>query len=400
MKKEGTILFQAEAFVKDYFARHIPASYSYHSLDHTKETVGEARILSKGNQLSPQEEEIVLLASWFHDIGYGISYDGHEAQSVNIAKDFLQNLHYDPAKIEQVSGCIMATKLPHSPRNLMEQVVCDADSSNLGKPTFIEKSLRLRQEWGVAKQQNYSNKEWWETTIVYSKHHNYFTPYANKIYGEQKQKNIKLMVEQVNTPDPAPDPTTAPDLSAEPKKKKDRKKEKRPERGIETMFRVSLRNHIQLSAIADNKANIMLSINAIIISIVISALLPNFNRDLSLVLPTTILLLVSVVTIIFATISTIPSVTKGTFSPEDIRLKRANLLFFGNFHSMKLEEFESGINEMMKDSDFLYGSMTRDFYYLGQVLNRKYKYLRICYRVFMFGIILSVLAFVVAFIIH
>ena len=180
------------------------------------------------------------------------------------------------------------------------------------------------------------------------------------------------------------------------KKSKDEKK-KKYERGVETMFRTTLRNHVQLSAIADNKANIMLSINALIISIVISLLLPNIKNDPILIFPSAILLIVCISAIIFATISVIPNVTKGEFSKEDILKKNANLLFFGNFYKMKIEDFEWGIKEVMEDSEFLYRSMIRDFYNLGLVLSKKYRYLRICYHIFMFGIVISVIAFIITY---
>jgi hypothetical protein len=97
--------------------------------------------------------------------------------------------------------------------------------------------------------------------------------------------------------------------------------------------------------------------------------------------------------IIFATLSTRPKITHGTFTKEDIKTKKANLLFFGNFYNSKLVDFEWGMNEMMKDKDFLYGAMIRDLHSLGRVLNKKYRYLRLTYNIFMFGMILSVILF-------
>ncbi|RZM23387.1 MAG: phosphohydrolase, partial [Pedobacter sp.] len=76
---------------------------------------------------------------------------------------------------------------------------------------------------------------------------------------------------------------------------------------------------------------------------------------------------------------------------------KTNLLFFGNFYKMQLEEYQWAMNEMMKDNDYLYNSMIKDLYFLGLVLHRKYKLLRITYNIFMFGIIVSVIAFVIAF---
>jgi protein-S-isoprenylcysteine O-methyltransferase Ste14 len=167
-------------------------------------------------------------------------------------------------------------------------------------------------------------------------------------------------------------------------------------RGVETMFRTTYRTHVNLSSIADNKANIMLSINAIVISIVVSTLLPKIIENSRLIIPTIILLSVCLLSIIFATLSTRPKITEGKSTLEGIKQKRSNLLFFGNFYSMKLEEFHWGMTEMIKDPDFVYSSMTRDLYFLGIVLAKKYRYLRICYSIFMFGLVLAVLAFVIA----
>lgn len=170
-------------------------------------------------------------------------------------------------------------------------------------------------------------------------------------------------------------------------------------RGVETMYRTTYRTHVNLSSIADNKANIMLSINAIIVSITVSTLVPNFSNNPKLIIPTLLLLLVCLTSIVFATLSTMPKVTEGIFTREDISQKRSNLLFFGNFYNMKMEDFHWGMMEMIKDSDFLYSSMTRDLYFLGKVLAKKYSYLRTCYRIFMYGLITAVLAFAIAFLI-
>jgi hypothetical protein len=172
-----------------------------------------------------------------------------------------------------------------------------------------------------------------------------------------------------------------------------------PERGVETMFRVALRNHMTLSDIADTKANILLSVNAIIVSLALSNLLPKLDNPSNshLLVPTIIFIVFTVASIILSITATRPNVTEGKFSREDVANKKVNLLFFGNFHQMKLDDFEWGISEMMNDRDYLYGSLTKDLYFLGLVLNRKYKILRLTYTVFMIGIIVSVLAFITAF---
>ncbi|MGB5929020.1 MAG: Pycsar system effector family protein, partial [Cyclobacteriaceae bacterium] len=175
-----------------------------------------------------------------------------------------------------------------------------------------------------------------------------------------------------------------------------KKKDKRPDRGIETMFRTTSRNHIDLSAIADNKANIMISINAIIVSILVSVLIRKFEDYPNLIIPTIIMTTVCLLTIIFSVLATRPNITTGRFTKDDIHQRRTNLLFFGNFHRMQLDDFHWGVNEIMKDREFLYGSMIKDIYFLGKVLGRKYQLLRVSYTIFMYGFVIAVLSFAIA----
>jgi hypothetical protein len=173
-------------------------------------------------------------------------------------------------------------------------------------------------------------------------------------------------------------------------------------RGVETMYRTTYRTHTNLSAMADSKANLMLSVNAIVISILVSNLLPKLMEkgeqfNLKLGIPSGMLLATCMGSMIYATLSTRPKVTEGKVTREAIKQRKANLLFFGNFHSMPLEDFQWGVNEMLRDPEFLYSSMSRDLYFLGIVLAKKYQYLSICYNIFMYGLIVSLLAFAVAF---
>ncbi|MEH6512009.1 MAG: Pycsar system effector family protein, partial [Maribacter arcticus] len=216
-----------------------------------------------------------------------------------------------------------------------------------------------------------------------------YTDYAKKYWLEKKDKNLRKLIK---------------DKKSEKKiAKKERLKAKfkseSPDRGIQTLYRVTLKNHIALSDIADTKANILLSVNAIIISLALSNLIPKLDNPSNdyLIYPTVIFVLFAVVSMILAVLATRPNVTSGEFTKEDVENKNVNLLFFGNFHKMKLGEYESAIQEMLKDKDYIYNSLTKDLYFLGVVLNRKYTLLRWTYTIFMIGMILSVIAFAISF---
>ena len=162
-----------------------------------------------------------------------------------------------------------------------------------------------------------------------------------------------------------------------------------------------MRNHIKLSDIADTKANILLSVNAIIISLAISNLIPDLTAPVdtgtTVMIPTFILMVFSVASIIGAIMSTRPNVTSGEFTREQVKNGDVNVLFFGNFHRMPYEQFEWAMHEIINDRTDVYESLMKDLYMLGVVLNRKYYLLRITYTVFMIGIILSVLSFIVTY---
>lgn len=181
-----------------------------------------------------------------------------------------------------------------------------------------------------------------------------------------------------------------------PKKKKSKLKgDLGTSRGIETMFRTSYRTHLTLSGIADNKANIMISINGIIISILIASVSPRIGEIPALILPTAIFLVTCVVSMIYAILAARPRVTSLHVSLEDVRENRANLLFFGNFVNMPEDDFVVGMHELMGNTDQLYTNMIRDIYSLGGVLNKKYRLIRTSYTVFMLGLSVGVALFLV-----
>lgn len=195
------------------------------------------------------------------------------------------------------------------------------------------------------------------------------------------------------------DNKNAESFSIESDKSKKKIKVPKPERGIDTMFRTTLNNHNNLSGLVDNKANILLSVNAIIISVSLTTIIPKLDNpsNAHLILPTMILIVTSVIAITFAILATRPTITKGSFTKKEVDEKKVNLFFFGNFYKMPYEDYNWAMNELMKDKDYVYNSMIKDLFHLGIVLEKKYRLLRVAYSIFMFGLIISVLAFLIAF---
>lgn len=168
-------------------------------------------------------------------------------------------------------------------------------------------------------------------------------------------------------------------------------------RGIETMFRTLYRVNMDLSGLADAKANIMISINGLIVSILLAAISPKIDSNPILLWPTTLLLVACVISLVFAVLSARPRVRSEPVTLEHVRSGLANILFFGNFSNMVRDDFVIGMEELMGNPDNLYHTMILDIYGLGLVLRKKYRLLRISYTVFMIGLIVGVVAFIIAF---
>src|SRR5690606_11861327 len=122
----------------------------------------------------------------------------------------------------------------------------------------------------------------------------------------------------------------------------------KPDRGIETMFRTTSANHHMLSQMADNKANILITINSIILSVVVSVLVRKLEEDPRLIIPTILLVSVCLTTIVFAILATLPPISAGRSTRDDVKNTKTNLLFFGNCHGMNVAHHEWRMKQLMK----------------------------------------------------
>ena len=388
-------LTKVSGYVTSLLQDNLPQGCVYHNIEHTLNVVESAKLIGEHSGLSKEDMEVLLLAAWFHDTGMINLYIGHEEKSIELFMKFSNENHFPEEITEKVPLLIRATKIPHNPNSLLEKIICDADLSHIGKKGFRGRAKLLRQEWENMLGNKYSDIEWLKSNIDFLSNNKFNTDYAREIFEEQRHLNIEKMKKRLNKEVNGTENTAGLKAGSTFEKQKPAKS-KQAERGIETMFRNTIRTHVEFSGLADHKANIMISINTLILTAIVAVMVRKLDTNPHLIIPTAILGTVSLITLVLAVLVTRPKITSGTFTHEDIKEKRANLLFFGNFFKMDLKEFEWGMNEMMNNKDYLYGSMTKDFYYLGQVLGQKYRYLRICYNIFMYGIIISVLAFAIA----
>lgn len=368
---------------------HSPALI-FHNLDHTESVVKRTKEIAGHYNVSENDMLILFAAAWFHDTGYLFTEpEKHEEMSCEIMKKFMSDLINDEQLIQAIEACIMATKSPRKPQDLLQEIICDADTYHLGTKEFKSMNKKAYKE---AKERNpdIDKLEFRKGTLEMMKRHVFYTDYCKELLEKRKNKNIKKLKKKINKSENK-EKEEQIDLSEVTKDKS-----KLMTKGIQTMLRVTSKNHLMLSEIADKKANILISVNAIIISVILSVLLRKLTTESYLIIPTILFLLCAVSTIVLSIMATRPKISSGSFTMEAVKQKKINLLFFGNFYKASYEEYDEAMREMMMDTDYLYGSLIKDIYYLGSVLGRKYKLVRLAFNVFMVGIIVSVIAFAIA----
>ncbi|MDX2129996.1 MAG: DUF5706 domain-containing protein [Chloroherpetonaceae bacterium] len=409
------LLLEAESYVYQNYKEKLQPNRVYHNFSHTVQVVKASSEIGIGEGLNEDELEILLLAAWFHDLGHIETYENHERKSAEFAEQFLLQKGYAPEKITRVTGAIYATVIPQNPKTFLDEILCDADLIHLGLPNYETSSELLRAEWELVQGNQYSDLKWLEGNIVFFELNPFRTKYCLSNYADGRSENylqlrkrfrrIQLEEEQLNSKKKdkkkKDDDSVEKVMDSEPLKQVDKSTQKPSEkvsdREFDSVYKTTSRNNVDFSQIADQKANLLIQVNATIISIFIAVFIRRLEEQPQFIPATLILLMVCVITIIFAILSTRPNVTFSKDKPDELLKKRTNLLFFGNYLHLSLNEYERGIDSMTNDKEYLHDSMIKDNYYLGMVLGQKYRYLRVSYNFFMYGLVISVLAFIITF---
>lgn len=402
------LLKKTESHVIGFYKDHADANLFYHNQSHAMDILEKTKKIAAHYYLDERTTFITCAAACFSDVSHLIKNGKpQKAESAKLARAFFNSSVLNEKDIVAIEKCILATEIPQNPETLAEKIVCDAALYYLGTAGFMEENALLKKETEAVGNTKIDDNIWITATINLLENHRYHTGYCQLLLDSskaanlerlrnlpKKAKNVKATIaladavgEELVTE--AALENLAPD---EPKKKN------RPRRGVETMFRIVASKNIKISEMADGKANIMISINSIIISVILGLMASTLRENQNLIIPTVILLVVNVGTIIFSVLATRPKIPNGRFTPEDVRNRSVNLLYFGSFYKMNFKEFNEGLKEMMDDSDFLYGTLSKDTFWQGKVLGRKFRLLRISYTIFLYGIVVSVLAFMAAII--
>lgn len=210
----------ASEFARRRLETRLPVYLYYHSAVHTMhDVVPAAKRLAKLEGVEGDNLLLLLTGAWFHDLGfifingdttleYKLRVSQHEEASAAIASQVLPDFGYSAAEVDVVVGTIMATKLPQTPHNLLEQIAADADLDSLGRNDFWKISYRLKDEF-TAFGMPTTEEAWLTRQLSFLQSHHYFTPSALKLRQPGKEQNmeeIRERLQELQTPAMVPQP--------------------------------------------------------------------------------------------------------------------------------------------------------------------------------------------------
>ncbi len=388
---------QAATFVLGIFDQQQDARLVFHNYELCLQTVQVAhQLMAPLPDLAFAKKQAIALAAWFINAGY--AYDVHQPlpHTMRELRRFFAQADIPEEVRMDVVQYIQTVGKQQQPASEPEKILSDAwlSASYLQEP---EERLALqRLEWDLLDIRHPDKLEWLEIQQEQMLQIRLYTHPAKEAFEPARTRYLMQVRDKLHK---------QRNKQSEPQPAKQEHKlfggleGDDPRRATQTFFRSNYRNHINLSAIADNKANIMISVNSILISVLITFLsYRNIGETQPMILlPVVIFLVTGLVSLIFAVLSARPKVTMLHNTPDIPQPeRRKNLVFFGNFVSMDLHDYEEAMDEVFRDSSLMYGNMVRDLYHLGKVLEKKYRYLTVSYNIFMVGFIATVLTFLVA----
>jgi hypothetical protein len=389
--KTQQALGKIRLFVKNKYEASDHNVLVFHTFGRCKKLVKWVKVLSESYGLKSEDKLVLQAAAWLHSIGYTEDTRDDADATLRISGELLRALKLNDDIIERIQKLLLVKPGYHQPLNEMEEIICDAATWYLAKKSFLNQNIQHWKEHNTRTNESISKELWDEQAIAWIRNHQYFTLAGRTLLEEKKYRNLARL--RAATEEGFVQYNTETTVVA-PVKESKKKARTFSDKGIDTLFRTASANNQRISAMADNKAQILITVNAIILSAVISLILRKIDQQLYLAYPTFLLIGVSLVTIVFYILAIRPHVTSGEFTREAFDNREVNILFFGNYHRMDPNAFRTAMSDLLNSNELVYNNLIDDLYGQGTSVGRKFELLRIAYNVFMFGLVISVIAFI------
>ena len=383
----------------------------YHNIAFINRMVESIQLLSVEEGMNPGQQREMEVIGWLCMLGLA---DLDQFKSLDGPRSFLNEcyrfsaLRADEIMVEagvefndriRIINVIKDVFVLESYEKKEAQILKDGLFSDFARPLAQKYMKKIYRELLLLGVINFSTIKWLMKLNEFLTMHSFATEYGKEHYEPSRIKLIHQLDKEIRNYRRTNETILKREMniSAEELKKlkKTLKKIKgRNERGIQTMFRTTSRNHYTLNQMLDRKANILISVNTIILSVIITKVIaggPEFKIEN---LPIIFMMSTALISILFAILAIIPEKTHGEFTEGEIRNKEGNLLFFGNYYNMSFRDYTWGMLQMINDGEHLYMTMITDLYYFGKQLAKKYRMLRLSLFALGIGLTVSTLTLV------
>lgn len=387
---------KAQQFLREYYESH-HAENIYFSYGFMKRLAKETRLIAKSLDLRHMDYQNAMVATWFRFAGAtGITGDRSEI-SVQLLNDYFKETNYPENNRLIVEEAITSTFENKYAETKVQKAVCDAVNSQVAWPNFFEDIILLREEVNRFEKTERSELFYFSYYRDLFRQKKYYTEYADQNYSIKREKNIQLLEKRIHKLE-------------EEERSRGKKQDKLnggslTEKSTEDLFKIAFRNYNHLVSVADSKAGLLIRVNSIIISVLLAIVLTKIDRNMFLLLPTIVLLIVCAITIAISILASRPQ--KTSFS-EDKTSHSYQRFFFGSFdlvdssfHYANWEGFLGQLNDLFTNpKEDVYLEIFKESYNVRKVLLKKFSYLSIAYRVFMVGLLFSIFLFAISLFRH
>lgn len=185
------VLADVEAYIKEIFSERMQPYMHYHNFQHTRMVAVRCKEIAAYYNIDHALLMALLMAAWFHDIGYFDGAEGHEERGVRQMKRYFAGKDIPEDIVNTAASCIMATQTPTDPLNLLEEIICDADTYNFGTTDFTETDRQVKKE--IEERDNIRLGHWLEDTLAMLETHTFYTDYCRTKLNAGKQLNIRMV---------------------------------------------------------------------------------------------------------------------------------------------------------------------------------------------------------------
>lgn len=364
----------------------------YHHFARTREIVDACKEIAKGCGLPDDAREVALLGAWLYDACYATGSDDH-AQSLELCTRFLEEQQAHHPSREQLAACfadgcgVERAAEPHgapAEEVTAADVLHDARLAVLAAKDYVARVELLRLELQRRSARTFSDAEWTQHCIAFFGAHPYRTPFAQLTFGPGRAANLARLQRQLRK-----------QLRALERERADGASDtaKHMGKSAGSLYYHVTRIQLGLMGLADHRTSTMIHVNAIMISVVVALLGRRILTEHDLLVPSAFLLAVNLV-VVFLSVNSMRA-ARTRLTAAEARARDCNLISFFNEEPISLSEYTTQMTELVADPPQFQRSVLEHLYFARKVIEDRGKTLRLTYHVFIYGITLAVLGFVV-----